>query len=208
MTQADGGKGKSGYLDPSKTESSLQTSTARADVCPWDSTARADVCPWESDADPFESVNTKRPARSPTAPMVTESPLSKKGAAASSITAETDRARERSKYPDNEKIRTKGKEKSKSSLEKHVSKPKVAEVCPWEAEVQQSQAVDKLKSVNIGAARVKPAEVCPWDFDEATSQKDSSDPSTRKTSTKPRGKASSSPKKADVCPWDFEDSTA
>ncbi|XP_056440285.1 probable G-protein coupled receptor 158 [Gadus chalcogrammus] len=195
-TQADGGKGKSGHLDPSKTDSSLQTSIARADVCPWDSTARAD------------SVNTERPARSPTAPMVTESPLSKKVPAASSRTAERDRARERSKYPDDERIRTKAKEKGKSSLEKHASKPKVVEVCPWEAEVQQSQAVEKLRSVNIGAATVKPAEVCPWDFDEAAGQKDLSDPTARKTSPKPRGKVSGSPKKADVCPWDFEDSTA
>ena len=93
-------------------------------------------------------------------------------------------------------------------MEKHASKPKVAEVCPWEAEVQQSQAVEKLKNVNIGAARGKPAEVCPWEFDDVAGQKDSSDPSTRKTSPKPRGKVLSSPKKADVCPWDFEDSTA
>ena len=84
----------------------------------------------------------------------------------------------------------------------------MAEVCPWEAEVQQSQAVEKLKNVNIGAARGKPAEVCPWEFDDVAGQKDSSDPSTRKTSPKPRGKVLSSPKKADVCPWDFEDSTA
>jgi hypothetical protein len=68
--------------------------------------------------------------------------------------------------------------------------------------------VEKLRSVNIGTATVKPAEVCPWDFDEAASQKDLSDPTARKTSPKPRGKASGSPKKADVCPWDFEDSTA
>lgn len=201
-TQAEGGKGKSGHLDHSKPASSAQTETARADVCPWELTARADVCPWESDADTSASVNNERPVKTPISPMTMESPSSKKGTPSSSST--TDRAREKAKCTDDGRIRTKAKDKSKSSLEKHTTQQKIADVCPWESEGQESQAVEIRKSVNVGAARVKTADVCPWDFDNAAGQIDLSDPSTRKTSPKPKGKVLRSPKKADVCPWDFD----
>ncbi|KAK0153556.1 putative G-protein coupled receptor 158 [Merluccius polli] len=161
--------------------------------------------PGNRNGDASASANTERPARSPTAAIVaTESPLVKKGAAAaSSRKAETtDRAREKSKCTDDERIRTKAKDKSKSSLEKQVSQQKMAEVCPWEAEGQESQAVEKRKKRQRRRGSVR------GDFDDTAGSERLERSFGEEDQPETQREGLSSPKKADVCPWDFDDSTA
>uniref|UniRef100_A0A8C9ZI14 G protein-coupled receptor 158 n=1 Tax=Sander lucioperca TaxID=283035 RepID=A0A8C9ZI14_SANLU len=177
--------------DPSKTGGSLQPSSSKADVCPWD---------YDSTAVSPSSERTPSPSR---ASQTKEFPSKKKGTP-STRTVE----KEKSKDADDEKSRTKAKDKSKSS-EKHVSQQKMAEVCPWDVESpQEVPVVEKRKSANVGAAKAKPAEVCPWDFEDTSDKKGIDTSVVKQCNPNPKGGSAGSAKKADVCPWDFEDSTS
>lgn len=189
------GQGRSTLSDPSKIGVSLQPPTAKADVCPWD---------YESTSVSPNSERTPSPSRGS---KTKESP-SKMAGTTSTRTVE----KEKSKDTDDERSRTKAKDKSKSA-EKHMSQPKMAEVCPWDVESHQEvPVVEKRKSANVGAAKGKKAEVCPWDFEDTSDKKgtDKSASVVKQSNPNPKGGVGvvSAPKKADVCPWDFEDSTS
>ncbi|CAG05469.1 unnamed protein product, partial [Tetraodon nigroviridis] len=95
------------------------------------------------------------------------------------------------------------KEKSKPSEKRQQ---KLAEVCPWDVDSgQETLAVEKRRSANLGATKAKPAEVCPWDFQDAPEKKDKA---TKPSNPSPVGGVPSAAKKADICPWDFEDSSS
>ncbi|XP_062297716.1 metabotropic glycine receptor [Scomber scombrus] len=187
------GQGRSTFSDPSKIGVSLQPPTLKADVCPWD---------YESTSVSPNSERTPSPSRGS---KTKESP-SKMAGTTSTRTVE----KEKSKDADDERSRTKAKDKSKSA-EKHMSQPKMAEVCPWDVESHQEvPVVEKRKSANVGAAKGKKAEVCPWDFEDTSDKKgtEKSASVVKQSNPNPKGGVVSAPKKADVCPWDFEDSTS
>ncbi|XP_068566432.1 metabotropic glycine receptor [Cebidichthys violaceus] len=187
------GKGRSILSDPSKTGGSLQPSSSKADVCPWDHDSAAVSPSSERMPSPSRVSQTK------------ESPLKKKDTS-SPRTVE----KEKSKDADDEKSKTKAKDKSKSS-EKHASQQKMAEVCPWDVESpQEGPVVEKRKSANVGAAKAKPVDVCPWDYEDTSDNKgtDKSGSVVKQSNPNPKDGAASAGKKADVCPWDFEDSTS
>ncbi|XP_067107339.1 metabotropic glycine receptor [Osmerus mordax] len=188
------GKGKNVLAEPSKsTGSSLQPSTTKADICPWD-----------YDAPTAAPSSEKIP--SPTQVSKKDSTSLKK-TTPSTRTAEKEK--EKMKDIDNEKSRAKAKDKSKSS-EKQTTK--MAEVCPWDVESSQEvPTAEKRKSANVEASKGKEAEVCPWDYEDSSDRKDaekSGTSSKQKQSTpNPKGGGVSGAKRADVCPWDVDDSS-
>ncbi|KAM6971712.1 G protein-coupled receptor 158a isoform 1-T1 [Tautogolabrus adspersus] len=188
------GKGRSILSESSKTGVSLLPPLAKAEVCPWD---------YDSTT---VSPNSGQRTPSPSRASKTKESTSKMKGSTSTRTVE----KEKPKDADDEKSRTKAKDKSKSS-EKHMSQPKMVEVCPWDVESQEEmQVVEKRRSANVGAAKAKPAEVCPWDFEDTSDKKgtDKSASVVKQSSPNPKGGVASAPKKADVCPWDFDDSTS
>lgn len=178
--------------EPAKLGGSLHPPALKADICPWE---------FESTTVPPKPERTPSPSR---APKSKESPLKKKGLL-STRTIEGEK-----RDADEDKSRTKAKDKSKPS-EKHTSQQPLAEVCPWDVESPpEMPAIEKRKSVNVGAAKVKPADVCPWDFED-TSDKTGTDKASfvrKQTDPSPKAGVVSAAKKADVCPWDFDESTS
>lgn len=178
-------KGRSVLPAPSRPGGSLQLQPVRADVCPWeyDNTA----------VSPNSGQRTPSPSQ---ASKAKEAPSKKKDSP--SRTAE----KEKSKEAEEEKGRTKAKDKSKP---KEKCQQNVAEVCPWDVEgSQETLAVEKRRSANVGAAKAKPVDVCPWDFQDTPDKKDKAVP---QSNPHPASGVPSTAKKADICPWDFEDGT-
>lgn len=170
-------KGRSAPPEPPRAAGSLQIPPARADVCPWefDSTAGS----------PSSGQRTPSPSQSSRAK---EAPSKKKDSP--SRTAEKEKPKE-------------AKEKCKPS---EKQQQKLAEVCPWDVDSnQETPAVEKRRSANVGAARAKSAEVCPWDFQDTPEK---TDRAAKPSNPNPAGGVPSTAKKADICPWDFEDSTS
>lgn len=184
------GRGKCTPTDPSKVGGPLQPPTSKAEVCPWD-------------YDTAVSPNSER-TPSPSRPTKTkESPSKKKG----SLPTKTFE-KEQLKDTNDEKNRTKAKDKNKSS-EKHMSQQQMADVCPWDVESHQEvPLVEKRRSANVGAAKAKPPEVCPWEFEDTSEKKGTDKGLLKQSNPNPKGGVLSTTKTADVCPWDFEDSTS
>lgn len=179
-------KGRSAPPEVARAGGSLQLPPARADVCPWeyDDTAGS----------PSSGQRTPSPSQSSKAK---EAPPKKKDSP--SRTAE----REKAKEAEEERSRTKAKEKSKPSEKRQQ---KLAEVCPWDVDSgQETLAVEKRRSANLGATKAKPADVCPWDFQDAPEK---TDKAAKPSNPSPVGGVPSAAKKADICPWDFEDSSS
>lgn len=179
-------RGRSAIPDPTRPGGSLQLPPARADVCPWeyDNTATS----------PNSGQRTPSPSQ---ASKAKEAPFKKKESP-----SRTDE-KEKPKDSEEEKNRAKAKDKSKTSEKRQQ---KLAEVCPWDVESNQEMpAVEKRRSVNVGAAKAKPADVCPWDFQETPEKKDKA---AKQSNPNPASGVPSAAKKADVCPWDFEDSAS
>lgn len=183
-------KGKSGLSEVSKAGGSIQAPPTRADVCPWDydSTAAATV----TATSPVSGLRAVSPSRA----IKTKENL-EKTSSTSARTAENEKPKV---TMDDDRSRTKPKDKLRASERCQVSQQKVAEVCPWDVDSQPEAVplVEKRRSANVGAARAKTADVCPWDFED----KDVS--SANESKSNPKSAAS----KADVCPWDFEDSSS
>lgn len=180
----DATKARSVLTDPSGPGGSLQLQPARADVCPWeyDNTA----------VSPNSGQRTPSPSQ---ASKAKEAPSKKKDSPS--------RTAEKPKEAEEEKSRTKAKDKSKP---KERCQQKLAEVCPWDVESnQETLLVEKRRSANVGAAKAKPVDVCPWEFQDTPDKKDKVG---KQSNPNPAGGAPSAAKKADICPWDFEDSTS
>ncbi|XP_061569755.1 metabotropic glycine receptor [Cololabis saira] len=165
--------------------------------------SKVDVCPWDYD----NAATTPSPERTPSSAQASkskENPSKKKGTP-SARTVE----KEISKDTGEERSKTKVKDKSR---EKHMSQPKMAEVCPWDVESpQEVPLVEKRKSANVGAAKAKPVEVCPWDFQDTETDKKGTDKSgagVKESNPNSNSGAASIARKADVCPWDFEENTS
>lgn len=183
-------KGKSSLSEVSKAGGSSPAPPTRADVCPWDYDSTA--APTATATSPGSGLRAVSPSRA----NKTKENLQIKSST-SARTAEN----EQPKVPmDDDRSRTKPKDKPKAPERCQLSQQKVAEVCPWDVDCQAEVVplVEKRRSANVGAARAKTADVCPWDFED----KDVS--STNVSKTNPKSAAG----KADVCPWDFEDSSS
>lgn len=183
-------KEKSSLSEASNAGGAIQALPTRADVCPWDydSTAAATAT--------ATSPGSGLRAVSPSSSNKTKENLQKKSSS-SARTAETEKPKV---TMDDDRSRTKPRDKPRASERCQPSQQKVAEVCPWDVDFQPEAPplVEKRRSANVGAARAKTADVCPWDFED----KDGS--SANESKTNPKSAAS----KADVCPWDFEDSSS
>ncbi|XP_072315689.1 metabotropic glycine receptor-like, partial [Eucyclogobius newberryi] len=177
-------KGKSALCEPSKLAGSLQLSTSKIDVCPWD-------------YDTAISPNSELTPSPSQAPKSKESPSRKLGSL-------TPRTVEKSKDTEEDKSRLKAQDKLRSTEKHPIIQQKMAEVCPWEVESEEVPLVEKRRSTNLGAAKAK-AEVCPWEFEDAAQNmgRDSSSGGVRQSTPSP-----SAAKKPEVCPWDFDDSAA
>lgn len=183
-------KGKSGLSEVAKAGGSIQAPATRADVCPWDYDSTAATT--ATATSPGSGLGAVSPSR---AIKTKEIPQNKSNSSAR--TAENEKPKV---TMDDDRSRTKPKDKPRASERCQVSQQKVAEVCPWDVDCQPEAVplVEKRRSANVGAARAKTADVCPWDFED----KDAS--SAKEGKTNPKSAAS----KADVCPWDFEDSSS
>lgn len=186
-------KGKSGLSEASKAGCSIQAPPTRADVCPWDYDSTAASTATATATSPGSGLRAVSPSRA----NKTKENLQKK----SSTSARTAENEKPTVMMDDDRSRTKPKDKPRASERCQVSQQKVAEVCPWDVDCQTEAVplVEKRRSANVGAARAKTADVCPWDFEG----KDVSSASESKANPK-----SAAASKADVCPWDFEDSSS
>ncbi|XP_064188551.1 metabotropic glycine receptor isoform X1 [Anguilla rostrata] len=187
---------------PKSTGSLLQPSTTKADVCPWD----------------YDTPLTPSPEKTPSPTQVSkkESPPKKKGALPiATKTSERETEKEKAKDKDEEKIKSKSKERSISSkpAEKHMTKSKMAEVCPWDvASGQEMPVTDKRKSATneLGPVKSKQADICPWDYEAVPDSKglDRNASTVKQNATSSKGGVASNARMADVCPWDFDDQTS
>uniref|UniRef100_A0A8C1WJM4 G protein-coupled receptor 158a n=1 Tax=Cyprinus carpio TaxID=7962 RepID=A0A8C1WJM4_CYPCA len=168
---------------------------------------KAEVCPWD-----FETVSGPISEKNPCSSQVSktkETRAIKKGTSPLRI---SEMERENAKGPDEDKMKSNAKDKltSGKTKERPISQPKLAEVCPWDADSSQEiVSKEKQKSPHLALGKSKQAEVCPWDFEDAATSKEvnrSTSPSTGKQkSLNSKGRVTSGVKMSDVCPWDFDD---
>uniref|UniRef100_A0A8C1RPJ9 G protein-coupled receptor 158a n=1 Tax=Cyprinus carpio TaxID=7962 RepID=A0A8C1RPJ9_CYPCA len=168
---------------------------------------KAEVCPWD-----FETVSGPISEKNPCSSQVSktkETRAIKKGTSPLRI---SEMERENAKGPGEDKMKSNAKDKltSGKTKERPISQPKLAEVCPWDADSSQEiVSKEKQKSPHLALGKSKQAEVCPWDFEDAATSKEvnrSTSPSTGKQkSLNSKGRVTSGVKMSDVCPWDFDD---
>uniref|UniRef100_A0A8C2F0L3 G protein-coupled receptor 158a n=1 Tax=Cyprinus carpio TaxID=7962 RepID=A0A8C2F0L3_CYPCA len=190
------GKAKSVFSEPTKSTGSTLQPPFKAEVCPWD----------------FETVSGPISEKNPCSSQVSktkETRAIKKGTSPLRI---SEMERENAKGPDEDKMKSNAKDKltSGKTKERPISQPKLAEVCPWDADSSQEiVSKEKQKSPHLALGKSKQAEVCPWDFEDAATSKEvnrSTSPSTGKQkSLNSKGRVTSGVKMSDVCPWDFDD---
>uniref|UniRef100_A0A8C2EZV4 G protein-coupled receptor 158a n=1 Tax=Cyprinus carpio TaxID=7962 RepID=A0A8C2EZV4_CYPCA len=234
-TKSQQQKQKGTEQSPSVARPPTQKASDRADICPWeegneddgqavgkDTTPteikgkisstlqppfKAEVCPWD-----FETVSGPISEKNPCSSQVSktkETRAIKKGTSPLRI---SEMERENAKGPDEDKMKSNAKDKltSGKTKERPISQPKLAEVCPWDADSSQEiVSKEKQKSPHLALGKSKQAEVCPWDFEDAATSKEvnrSTSPSTGKQkSLNSKGRVTSGVKMSDVCPWDFDD---
>uniref|UniRef100_A0A672NFR5 G protein-coupled receptor 158 n=1 Tax=Sinocyclocheilus grahami TaxID=75366 RepID=A0A672NFR5_SINGR len=201
----------------------------KAEVCPWDF-KEVSSKPKDSGCSPDQSSTLQPPFKAEVCPWEVETvsgPVSEKKPCSSQVskTKETcaikketspvrisEMERENAKGPDEDKIKSNAKDKLTSGKTKDspISQPKLAEVCPWDADSSHEiVSMEKQKSPNVALAKIKQAEVCPWDFEDAATSKEvnqsTSSPTGKQKSSNSKGRVTSGVKTSDVCPWDFDD---
>ncbi|XP_051542772.1 probable G-protein coupled receptor 158 isoform X2 [Myxocyprinus asiaticus] len=172
--------------------------------------SKADICPWD-----FETVSSPNSDKNPSSshvPKTKETHAIKKGTSPLKL-LETEK--ENTKSADDEKVKSKAKDKVTTSKtkERPVSQSKSAEVCPWDVDSSQEiVSMDKHKSPNVAIAKSKQADVSPWDFEDAATSKEAnrstSSSAGKQKSHNSKGRVTSDVKMSDVCPWDFDGQTS
>ncbi|XP_023671526.2 metabotropic glycine receptor [Paramormyrops kingsleyae] len=191
------GKGKTLHSDHSKsTGSLLQSSTMRADICPWD----------------FDGPPSPDSEKAPSPPHVSKGKdsHSKRKGTSSSKTSERDK--EKSKDKDDEKRRSKSKDKgssSRSTEKRRISQSKVGGGCVSDVECTRDSPVSERRrsSTNGQTSAKSKSDFCPWDFEDTSYNKEEDrSPSTGKQNTlHSKPVAADGTKVVNVCPWDFDD---
>ncbi|KAK3572536.1 hypothetical protein QTP86_034561, partial [Hemibagrus guttatus] len=161
-------KGKGAFLTEGKVKdvlpeaykssgSSLQASS-KADICPWD---------YESTSPTTEKI--------PSASQVSktkETMTTKKGTAP---VRTFQKEKEKTKGTDDEKARTKSKDKPPSGkpTERPLSQAKLSEICPWDVDSGHDTGdMEKQKSPIMAIGKTMQAAIRPWDFEDPAMTKD------------------------------------
>ncbi|KAK3550945.1 hypothetical protein QTP70_010120 [Hemibagrus guttatus] len=161
-------KGKGAFLTEGKVKdvlpeaykssgSSLQASS-KADICPWD---------YESTSPTTEKI--------PSASQVfkTKETMTTKKSTAPVRTFQKEK--EKTKGTDDEKARTKSKDKPPSGkpTERPLSQAKLSEICPWDVDSGHDTGdMEKQKSPIMAIGKTMQAAIRPWDFEDPAMTKD------------------------------------
>ncbi|KAG7336398.1 hypothetical protein KOW79_001091 [Hemibagrus wyckioides] len=198
-------KGKGAFLTEGKVKdvlpeaykssgSSLQASS-KADICPWDYESTSPTT--EKIPSPSQVSKTKEATKKGMAPVRT-----------------FQNEKEKTKGTDDEKARTKSKDKPPSGklTERPLSQAKLSEICPWDVDSGHDTGdVEKQKSPNTAIGKTMQAAIRPWDFEDPATTKDvtrNTDSSIAKQKSPNSKGVPGGGKMAEVCPWDFDDQTS
>lgn len=189
-------KGRGGIRPEGKARDVLPEASFKADICPWD---------YDLTSPTFEKIPSPSQV-----PKTKESTTIKKGTAPVKT---FQKEKEKTKGMDDEKARTKSKDKSPSGkpTERPLSQAKMAEVCPWDVDSSRDTgAMEKQKSPNTAIGKSKQAAIRPWDFEDpaTTNEVTRSTGSSIAKQKSPNSKGvPGGAKMAEVCPWDYDDQT-